>query len=132
MLVACALSTQSELLKHRTFSFSLAVLRLVDRLPRTTSGFVVARQLAKCVTSIGANYRASCIARSRAEFIAKVGVVVEESDESVYWLELISATGFQPADDVARLLREARELRAIFGKSLGTARLNASNQQITR
>jgi four helix bundle protein len=118
------MSTQSELLKARTFSFSLAILRLVDQLPLTTSGVVIARQLARSATSVGANYRSSCIARSRAEFIAKLGVVVEESDESLYWLELISAGVFLPPADVSGLIGEARELRAIFGKSLGTARLN--------
>jgi four helix bundle protein len=108
-------------------AFSTAALRLVDGLPRTTSGDVLWRQLAKSATSVGANYRGTCTARSRAEFIAKLGIVVEEADESVYWLDLISHTGFLPPGDVQTVLAEARELRAIFGKSLGTARINSTS-----
>lgn len=125
------MSEQSEFFKKRTMSFSIAVLRLVDRLPRTTSGYVVARQLARSATSVGANYRASCIARSRAEFIAKLGIVLEEVDESVYWLDLIATAGLHAARDIQPLLAEACELRAVFGKALGTARLNSrANNQI--
>jgi four helix bundle protein len=109
------MSEQSETLKERTMAFSTAVLRLVDALPHTTSGDVVGRQLVKSATSVG------------AEFIAKLGIVVEEADESVYWLDLISHVGFLPPIDVQPVLAEARELRAIFGKSLGTARLNSTN-----
>ncbi len=121
------MSVQSEALKQRTMAFSIAILRLVDRLPRTASGEIVGRQLAKSATSVGANYRASCTARSRAEFIAKLGIVVEEADESVYWLDLILHVGFLPPTDVRGVHAEACELRAIFGKSVGTARLNSSN-----
>ena len=122
------MSVQSEALKERTMAFSTAVLRLIDKLPRTTSGDILGRQLAKSATSVGANYRGSCTARSRAEFIAKLGIVVEEADESVYWLDLISHACSLPSPDVHTVLTEARELRAIFGKSLGTARFNARHQ----
>ena len=106
-------------------SFALTVLRLIDRIPPTHSGQVIGRQLAKSATSVGANYRACCNARSRAEFIAKLGVVVEEIDESLYWLEVM--TGSQLLSSSSELLSihvEAAQLRAIFAKSLGTARAN--------
>ena len=111
-------------------AFGLAVLQLIDKLPVTASGQTVGRQLAKSATSVGANYRSACIARSRAEFIAKLGVVVEEADEAVYWIELTRRGRLVAERDVAAVWNEAIELRAIFGKSLGTARANA--RQITR
>jgi four helix bundle protein len=77
------MSITSESLKERAMAFALAVLRALDKLPVTVSGQTIARQLAKSATSVGANYRSACIARSRAEFIAKLGVVVEEADEAV-------------------------------------------------
>jgi len=118
-------SFESESLKERTISFGLAVLQLIDRLPVTTSGQTVGRQLAKSATSVGANYHSACIARSRAEFIAKLGVVVEEADEAVYWIELTRRGRLLAERDVTAVWNEAIELRAIFGKSLGTARANA-------
>ena len=85
------MSTQSEELKHRTMSFAVLILGLMDMVQQTPSANVIARQLAKSATSIGANYRGCCNARSRSEFIAKLGIVVEESEESVYWLDLVLA-----------------------------------------
>lgn len=102
--------------------FAVTVLRLIDRLPRTPAADVVARQLAKSATSIAANYRAACTARSRQEFVAKLCIVVEEAEESVYWLELMVRTNLLAVDRSAHA--EACELRAIFAKSLGTARAN--------
>jgi four helix bundle protein len=119
------MSAQSEQLKERTIVFAISVLELVDRLPQTPRGKVIAYQLAKCSTSTGANYRASCNARSRREFIAKLGTVVEESEESVYWLEIIKRARVVAAREMPQLFQEATELRAIFSKSLGTARANA-------
>lgn len=119
------MSALSEKLKERTIVFAINVLGLVDKLPQTPRGKVIAYQLAKCATSVGANYRASCNARSRREFIAKLGTVVEESEESVYWLEIVKRTRIVAAPKVPRLLQEAIELRAIFSRSLGTARENA-------
>jgi four helix bundle protein len=118
------MSLQSEQLKARTMQFALDVLRLLDTFPATTAGDVVGRQLAKCATSVAANYRATCNARSRVEFVAKLGLVVEESDESEFWLDVIGRKGLAEPDETARLRVEARECRAIFGKSLGTARAN--------
>jgi len=73
----------------RTKTFALRSLKLVDHLPRTMSGRAIGNQLVRSATSIGVNYRAACRSRSRAEFAAKLGVVAEEADESVYWLELV-------------------------------------------
>ena len=80
------MSEQSEALKERTMVFAINVLKLIDKFPNTPGAKVIAYQLAKCSTSVGANYRAVCNARSRAEFIARLGTVVEESEESVFWL----------------------------------------------
>ncbi len=76
-------------LQERTKSFALRVLNLIERLPNTIGGSVLANQIARSATSVGANYRAACRARSRAEFASKLGTVAEEADESLYWLELI-------------------------------------------
>jgi four helix bundle protein len=115
----------SEELKERTMQFALDVLRLVDQLPQTIAGDVVARQLARSATSVASNYRATCNARSRAEFIAKLGIVVEESDESEFWLDTCLRKPLSAGTGTERLHREAGELRAIYGRSLGTARANA-------
>ena len=119
------MSIQSEQLKERTMQFSLDVLRLIEEFPRSIAGDVVARQLARSATSVASNYRATCNARSRAEFIAKLGIVVEEIDESEFWLDTCLRRALCKAPDAQRLRGEAGELRAVFGKSLGTARANA-------
>ncbi len=105
-------------------AFAAAVLALVDTLPPTAGGRVIAFQLAKSATSVAANYRAACTARSRREFIAKLGTVVEDADETVCWLELIDRRSLLPSTQAKSALAESIELRNIFGKSLGTARAN--------
>ena len=131
-----AMSIQSDQLKQRTMQFALDVLRLIDAFPRSISGDLLGRQLAKSATSAAANYRATCVARSRAEFIAKLGLVFEETDESEFWLDVSIRKSLGDKQMVAALHKEALELRAIFGRSLGTARQNStmlkSNNQITR
>jgi four helix bundle protein len=119
------MSQQSETLKERTMLFSLNVLRLIDRFPRSVGADVIARQLAKSATSVAANYRSACTARSRRDFVAKLAIVVEEADESVYWLDLIIRDGMLTTTEVQPLFGEANELRAIFSRSLSTARLNS-------
>jgi four helix bundle protein len=119
------MSTFSEQLKERTMAFADAVLGLVDKLPHGPAGRVIAYQLADSATSVASNYRASCNARSRREFIAKLGLVVEEADESACWLELIRRRQMIAVADITPLLAESLELRNIFGKSVGTARANA-------
>jgi four helix bundle protein len=115
---------KQELLS-RTKVFALRSLRLVDHLLRTTSGHAIGNQLVRRATSVGANYRAACRARSRAEFAAKLGVVAEEADESVYWLELISEGKILAETKVIDLLKEANELTAI----LTSARRTSSHNQ---
>jgi|KBSMisStaDraftv2_1062788.scaffolds.fasta_scaffold97082_4 four helix bundle protein len=123
------MSEQSEALKERTMLFAINVLRLIDKFPDTAGARVIAYQLAKCATSVGANYRAVCNARSRAEFIAKLGIVVEEAEESVYWLQIVNRLQLVPGPDASAALQESIELRAIFSRSAGTARANAREQR---
>jgi len=101
-------------LQERTKSFALRILNLIEQLPNTIGGRVLANQLARSATSVGANYRAACRARSRAEFASKLGTVAEEADESLYWLELIRDGNFIPERRIASLVSEADELTAIF------------------
>lgn len=117
----------SDELKKRTKQFALCVMKLVDILPNTTAGRVIGRQLIRCGTSVGANYRAACRGRSKAEFAAKVGTVAEEADETCFWLELIIEGNLLAEQLVKSLLDEADELTAIFTATAKTARL--SNQQ---
>src|SRR5262245_11638049 len=100
-------------LQDRTKEFALRVLKLVDALPRTAAGRAISMQLVRAATSVGANYRSACRARSRAEFAAKLGVAVEETDESLYWLELVREGNLLPENKLSHLLREADELTTI-------------------
>jgi four helix bundle protein len=104
---------KAELLA-RTKSFALRVLKLVDHLPPPISGRAIGNQLVRSATSIGANYRAACRSRSRAEFASKLGLVAEESDETVYWLQLIRDGKLVSENKLTELLKEADELTAIF------------------
>jgi len=116
-------------LKERTFVFATRIVKLVRALPKTTEARAVGSQLVRCGTAVGANYRASCKARSRAEFVARIGIVEEEVDESAYWMELIVASEMLKRSQVQKLLDEARELERIFGKSRVTAKSNATASQ---
>jgi four helix bundle protein len=108
--------------RTRTRRFALAIIRLVETLPRTRAADVLGRQLAKSGTSVGANYRAACRARSRSEFVAKLGIVEEEADESAYWLELLADAKLAPVDQISPLRDEANEILAITIASIRTAR----------
>jgi len=108
-------------LKKRTKQFALRILKLVEVLPNTVAGRTIGGQLARSGTSVGSNYRAACRGRSRAEFIAKLGIVEEEADESAYWLELIIEGALLKPAVVQSLLDEANELTPIAGKSRVTA-----------
>ena len=114
-------------LKARTKQFGLRVMNLVDALPRTTAGRAIGNQLVRSGTSVGANYRAACRGRSKAEFIAKIGTVAEEADESAFWLEMIMEGGLLKSELVSALHQEAEELTAIFTASGRTAK--TSNHQ---
>lgn len=116
------MSSQPEQLRARTKKFALRIIRLYRSLPYRTDTQVLGKQLLRCGTSVAANYRAVCRARSKAEFVAKMGVVVEEADEAVLWLELMTESGIVPLPKTEELLKEANELTAIFAASRRTAR----------
>jgi len=118
--------TEKEL-KDRTKAFALRTLKLIDTLPETRSGRVLAGQLGRSGTSVGANYRAACRSRSTAEMISKLSVVEEEADESAFWMELIADHGLMPAPKVTALMQEADELTAIMVASRRT--LQARNRE---
>src|SRR5207247_8262809 len=100
-------------LKARTKQFALRLMKLVDALPRTIQGRAIANQIIRSATSVAANYRAACRARSRAEFVAKIGVVEEEADETSFWLELIIDSDLVTEAKIRPLLAEDWELVAL-------------------
>jgi four helix bundle protein len=108
-------------LKARTKRFALRVMKLVDAMPRTIQGRAIANQIIRSATSVAANYRAACRARSRAEFIAKIGIVEAEADESCFGLELIIDSGLLTEERIRPLLSEAGELVAIMAASRKSA-----------
>jgi four helix bundle protein len=109
-------------MKRRTRAFALRIVRLVESLPPSRTADVIGKQLLRCGTSVGANYRASCRAKSPADFIAKMGIVEEEADETIYWIELLVESGVMKESPVADLLDEANQLVAIVVSSIRTAR----------
>ncbi len=111
-------------LKARTKKFALRIIKLVDSLPKTTSGYNIGKQILRSGTSVGANYRAACLGRSKAEFIAKLCITAEEADECCYWLELIIESELLQKNMVESLHKEATELTAIFVSSLKTSKAN--------
>jgi four helix bundle protein len=111
-------------LKNRTKKFALRVIKLVSKLPKTVAGYAIGKQLIRSGTSVAANYRAVCLARSRADFISKLGIVIEEADESILWLELIIESNIMRADLLQTLLQEAKELTAIMIASKKSASKN--------
>jgi four helix bundle protein len=117
--------SQPEQLRDRTKAFALRVIRLFRSLPGNTDTQVLGKQLLRCGTSVAANYRAVCRARSKAEFVARLGIVAEEADESVLWLELLIESGIIKSDMTVALLKEAKELAAILTASRETARKSA-------
>ena len=114
--------TRNRELKERTFDFGVHVVRLAQMLPKNVAGNILARQLIRSGTAVGANYRAAKRARSAAEFVAKLGIVEEECDETAYWIELLISLDFVKRDRVADLLQETNELVAIVVASIKTAR----------
>ena len=109
-------------LQDRTKAFAVAVLALAEQFPRSVSGRTVANQLARSGTEVAANYRAACRAKSKADFISKMGTVEEEADESLFWLELAVDASLLSADDVGEPHREGEELLKIAVASIITAR----------
>jgi four helix bundle protein len=115
-------------LRQRTKEFALRILKLITALPKSIEGRAIANQLVRSGTSIAANYRGACRARSKAEFIAKLGVVLEEADETQLWLELIVEGKLLSAARVRPLLDEANQLVAIFVSSRKSAALNLKSE----
>ena len=111
-------------LKQRTKLFALEVINFVEELPKRRTAEILGRQLLRSGTSVGANYRSACRARSAADFIAKMGIVEEEIDESIYWMELLVESGIISSKDTEALMKEADELLAITVSSIKTARKN--------
>lgn len=112
-----------EDLKNRTKKFALMIIRIVEELPNTKTGNAIGNQLIRSGTSVAANYRTACKARSNADFISKITVVEEEADESLFWLELIEESGLLKKEIIEKVKREADELTAIFTSAGKTARL---------
>jgi four helix bundle protein len=117
-------------MKNRTKAFALPVLKLIDALPDTRSGRIVANQLGRAGTSVGANYRAVCRAKSIADMIAKLSIVEEEADESGFWLEVVPDAGLMAASKTAGLLKEADEITAIMVASRKTLLAKNRNSKI--
>jgi len=112
----------ADILKKRTKQFGLEIIKLVEKLPNTQTSRIIGNRHIRSGTSMGANYRAACRSRSKAEFIAKLGTVIEEADESAYWLELLIETGIVRQDTLEALMKEADELIAIMIASVKTAK----------
>ena len=108
-------------LKKRTKQFALRILKLTAALPRSPEAIVLRNQLVRSGTSVGANYRAVCRSRSTAEFISKLGVVIEEADESCFWMELMIESGMLSKEKTSDLLNEANEITAIMTAARKTA-----------
>ena len=115
------MNPKSEQLKKRTKTFAIDVIAFVRRLPGSDETRDIGRQLLRSGTGVGSNYRAACRARSRAEFVARIGVALEEADESGFWLEVLTESGLSPSENATRLLDEANQLSAIFAQSSITA-----------
>ena len=111
-------------LKERAKKFSHRCVKLCSSLPKNWLSYHVRSQLMRCATSVAANYRAACAAQSRKSFISKLGIVVEEADESCFWIEFIMDEELLTETQCSSLLKEAKELTAIFVTSQNTARRN--------
>lgn len=117
--------TEKEL-KIRTKKFAIDILNFIDQLPNRRSANIIGNQLGRSASSVAANYRAACRGRSHAEFVAKIGIVEEEADESVFWLDITPDTKNASQESVDPLLKETRELTAIFTAASKTAKSNKS------
>ena len=114
--------SQPEDLRNRTKAFAVRVVKMYRTLPYRSDAQVLGKQLLRCGTAVAANYRAACRSRSKAEWVAKIGIVVGEAEESVFWLEMLSDCEIIAAEKLEFLLQEAHELSALFTASQRTAR----------
>ena len=117
----------ADALRKRTKDFAIRIIKLTQELPRNDVAKILGRQVLRSGTSVGANYRAVCRARSRAEFVSRMAVVVEEADETVYWLELLVDAAIVPLKRLGSLMKEANELLALFAASHRTAKQGLRN-----
>ena len=109
-------------LRRRTKDFALRIMRMCRTIPSTRETNIINNQILRSATGVAANYRAVGLARSKAEFVSKLGIVIEEADETVFWLELLSDSGIIPATKLRELMAEGNELVAIFLASRKTAK----------
>jgi len=121
--------TPSDILRDRTKIFAIRVLTFVKTLPHDIATASVARQLARSAPSISANYHSAGRARSRSEFVARLGIVADEADETVGWLDILNHSGGASGPELESLLSEGRELRAIFVQAFATARRNHNSRR---
>jgi four helix bundle protein len=113
--------------RKRTFQFGIRCIRLAEALPKSLAAQIIAKQLIRCGTSVGANYRAAVRSKSRADFVAKMGIVEEECDESLFWIEALIELGLITEPRTSELQREANEILAVTISSIKTARRNAKS-----
>ena len=118
----------SSQLKNRTKKYSITILDLVEKLPNTISERAVSNQIVRSGTSVGANYRAVCRARSDREFISKLSIVIEESDETLFWLEIILEKGWLNNSQIDFIWKEGNELTAIFVSTMKTIKERVNTQ----
>jgi four helix bundle protein len=111
-----------DILRSRTKQFALRIIRLIRALPNSSEARVIGQQVLRSGTSVAANYRAACRGRSRPDFISKLGIVLEEADETVFWLELLAEAGIIAPRRIQQLLEEANELVKIFSAACNTAK----------
>jgi four helix bundle protein len=111
-------------LKARTKKFVLDAIRFYQMLPKTEEGSIIGRQFIRSASSVGANYRAACRSRSKAEFYSKLSIVVEEADETAFWIEVLAESGITDAEEINPLLKEANEILAIVAKARKTVSNN--------
>jgi four helix bundle protein len=114
----------TEEFKARTKAFALRIIKMVERLPTTRTADIIGKQLLRSGTSVGANYRAACRAKSQADFIAKMGIVLEEADECMYWIEILIEASVITENQAASLLDEANQIVAMTVSSINTAKKN--------
>jgi four helix bundle protein len=117
-----SLDARTEQLRARTKDFAIRIIHVFRSLPPAVEAQIIGKQLLRSGTAVAANYRAACRARSKAGFVSKIGIVTEKADESTFWIELLSDVGIMRKERLEDLLRESRELTAIFSASRQTAK----------
>ena len=119
-----------EHMKMRTKDFALRVIRMCRALPSTDEAQIIKRQILRSATSVGANYRAACRARSNAEFFSKISIVIEEADETLFWLEVLQETGIFKPELLETLYKENEEILKILVSARSKSKRLAENQPV--